>query len=216
MTREGMRAGEQEQKPINKKLPKAARRREAERQQNGRTTYDRIKAGEIEPEGRQKGWMNLQPIPINARTEEEQKEIRRKGAEAVNKIHGEVKTAKESLDRMLSILATDEILDTADIEAGLAERLRRENPNMTIYDVANAAAIGKAISGNVKAMEYIRDTRGDAPIKQVEITENITTDQDREILRQINERLQQAESIQVIEAVQIEGSAADDPGNNEE
>ena len=145
MTREGMRAGEQEQKPINKKLPKAARRREAERQQNGRTTYDRIKAGEIEPEGRQKGWMNLQPIPINARTEEEQKEIRRKGAEAVNKIHGEVKTAKESLDRMLSILATDEILDTADIEAGLAERLRRENPNMTIYDVANAAAIGKAI-----------------------------------------------------------------------
>lgn len=183
------------------KLDKEARRREEIRKRDGATLYDRIKAGEIEPEGWQKGWKNLQPIPINQRPPEEQKEIRRKGAAAVNKIRGEEKTAKESLNRMLSILATDEIIEQADIETALADRLRKENPNMTVYDVANAAAIGRAIAGNVKAMEYIRDTRGDAPIKQIEVTENVTTDQDREMMRQLSELLKDGGRLEVVKDI---------------
>lgn len=184
------------------KRPKEARRRDEIREKEGATLYDRIKAGEIEPQGMQKGWLNIKPIPINTRPKEDQQEIHRKGAAASQKIQGEKKTAKESLDRMLSILATDEIIAQADIEDALAERLKRDNPNMTVYDVANAAAIGKAISGNVKAMEYIRDTRGDAPVKQVEITENITTDADREMMRQINERLKAGE-LAIVEQADI-------------
>lgn len=182
------------------------KRRDAEREQaaDGKTQYERVIAGEVEPVGNQKGWKNLKPIPITARSEEERREICRKGGQAVQKIHGEKKTAKESLDRMLSILVTDEILNSTDIEKDLASRLRRENPDMTLYDAVNAAALGKALAGNVKAAEYIRDTRGDAPVKQIEVTENITTEQDRALLQSIAARLQGAESVQIVESVQTD------------
>jgi len=177
------------------------RKRDAERDENGKSIYEKVISGEIEPEGVQKGWKNLKPIPITERSPEERQEIQRKGAEALNKIKGEAKTAKESLDRMLSILVTDGIMNKADIETDLAERLKRENPSMTLYDAVNAVALGRALAGNMKAAEYIRDTRGDAPVKQIEVTENITTEQDRQLLQQINDRLQQAESVQIVESI---------------
>ena len=186
------------------------KRRDARREQapDGKTEYERIISGEQEPTGSQKGWKNLKPIPITARSEEERREICQKGGQAVQRIHGEKKTAKESLDRMLSILATDDILNSADIEKDLVKRLKRENPDMTLYDAVNAAALGRALSGNVKALEYIRDTRGDAPVKQVEITENITTDADRALLKKINDRLE-AGTLVVVED-QTAGNPADD------
>ena len=162
-------------------------------QEKQKTLYQKIRDGEVEPEGSQKGWLNIKPIPLTERPEEEAREIRRKGAETVNKIHGEKKSARESLERMLSILATDEIIAQADIENALAERLKRENPHMTVYDVMNASAIGRAISGNVKAMEYVRDTHGDKPVDKVDVTGNIMTDSDRELLQTVNARLGQAE-----------------------
>lgn len=183
------------------------RKRDAERDENGKSIYEKVISGEIEPEGLQKGWKNLKPIPITARSPEERQEIQRKGAEALNKIKGEEKTAKQSLDRMLSILVTEGILDKADIDAELAERLRRENPSMTLYDAVNAVALGRALAGNMKAAEYIRDTRGDAPVKQIEVTENITTDADREMMRQLSERLQQGGQIEIVKDI----GPADDP-----
>ena len=164
-----------------------------------KTRYQQIIDGEIEPVGSEKGYLNLKPIPINTRPIEEQKEICRKGAQAVNLIRGKEKTAKESLDRMLSILATDEILQSADIETALAERLKRDNPDMTIYDVINASAIGRAIAGNVASIQYIRDTRGDAPKKEISIDGSITTDADRDLLKSINDRLATAEKMIIVE-----------------
>ena len=195
------------------KRDRDARRRDEIRQRDGATLYDRIKAGEIEPEGMQKGWLNLRPVPVTEREPEERREICRKGAAAVNRIRGEEKTAKQSLDRMLSILATPEIIAAADIEKALADRLKRDNPDMTIYDVLNAAAIGRAISGNVKAAEYVRDTRGDQPIKQIELTENVTTDADREMLRTIAARLESAESVHIVEATTAEPATGTETGN---
>ena len=175
------------------------RRRDAAREADpeNKTLYEKIRAGEIIPEGSAKGWKNLHPVPVTERDPERRREICQKGAAAVNRIRGEEKTAKQSLDRMLSILATPEIIAAADIETALSERLKRDNPDMTIYDVMNAAAIGRAIGGNIKAAEYIRDTRGDAPVKQIEVTENITTDADRELLNQIRERLKDGEIVVV-------------------
>lgn len=201
---------------MNDKRDKRQRRRDAEREADPekKTLYEKIRAGEIEPEGPQKGWLNLQPVPVTERDPERRREICQKGAAAVNRIKGEEKTAKQSLDRMLSILATPEIIAAADIEKALADRLKRENPDMTIYDVMNAAAIGRAIAGNVKAAEYVRDTRGDAPVKQIELTENITTDADRAMLRQINERLKAGELAIVDRETIIEGTTDDDGTGN--
>ena len=196
-----MNAGKNQERKRDRRN-KQQKRRDARRDPvTGKSEYEKVMSGEIEPQGYQKGWKNLKPIPITEREPERRREICQKGAAAVNKIHGEQKTAKESLNRMLSILATDEIIEQADIETALADRLRKENPNMTIYDVANAAAIGRAIAGNVKAMEYIRDTRGDAPIKQIEVTENVTTDQDREMMRQLSELLKDGGRLEVVKDI---------------
>ena len=189
------------------KRDKNARRRDEIREKQGKTEYEKIISGEAEPVGSQKGWMNLKTKPVTERTPEERREICKKGAAAVNRIRGQEKTAKESIDRMLSILATDEIIREADIEKALADRLRKDNPDMTIYDVVNAAAIGRAISGNVAALQYVRDTRGDAPVKQIEVTENITTEADRALLQSIASRLEDGGRLEVVKDIE-----SSDPG----
>lgn len=187
---------------MSDKRHKQQRRRDAARDPvTGLSEYEKIMTGEIEPQGMQKGWKNLKPIPITQRDPEERREICRKGAQAVQRIRGEEKSAKESLERMLKILATDDIIAQADIDNALAERLKRENPDMTLYDVMNAAALGRAISGNVKAAEYVRDTRGDKPHDTVEINANITTDQDRELMQRIADRLNDP-NIEVVKTIE--------------
>ena len=74
-----------------------------------------------------------------------------------------------------------------------------------MYDLIQTVAAGRAVGGNMKAIEYIRDTYGDMPVKQIEVSENITTDADREMMRQINDRLARAE-ITVIQDSSDSGS----------
>lgn len=156
-----------------------------------KSLYQKIRDGEVEPQGVQKGWKNLQPekYDFNVIDPEKRKEICRKGAAAVNKLHGEKKTARQALESILTLKINDDILAGADIDPSMAERFKRDNPNATIYDLINAVAAGRALGGNIKAAEYIRDTYGDRPIERVEVTENVTTDQDRELMRQIMQRL---------------------------
>ena len=150
----------------------------------------RIIDGEIEPEENERYLLNLRKrVPFNQMPPEKQLEIRRKGAEAINKLHGEKKTAKQALERILTLKVDDSILAVADIPAEIAERVRRDNPNATLYDLIQAVAVGRALDGNMKAYELVRDTHGDKPIEKVELTENVTTEQDRELMRQIAERL---------------------------
>lgn len=167
-----------------------------------KTDYDRIIAGEQEPEGQQKGWRNLsKDYNFAVIDREKHREISRKGAAAVNKMFGEKKTAKQALETILTLKVTDEIIEKAALDPAIAERLKRTNPDATIYDLIQAVAAGRAVGGNMKAYELIRDTYGDMPVKQVEITENITTEQDREMLRAITERLQAAETVQIVESI---------------
>ena len=158
--------------------------------------------GDIEPEENERYLLNLRKrVPFNQMDPEKVKEIRRKGAEAVNQLHGKKKTAKQALADVLTLKVSDEIVSAAGIDPAIAAKLKRDNPDATMYDLIQAVAVGRALEGNVKAMEYVRDTHGDAPIKQVEITENITTEQDRELLKQINDRLQAAETVQIVESI---------------
>jgi len=178
--------------------------------------------GDIEPEENERYLLNLRKrVPFNQMDPEKAREIRQKGAEAINKLHGEKKTAKQALASVLTLKATDEVMQAADIDPKIAERLKRSNPDATLYDLIQAVAVGRALEGNVKAMEYVRDTHGDMPIKQIEVTENITTDADREMLRAINARLQAGELAVVDRTTIIEetptgpAAAPDDPGINE-
>lgn len=189
-------------------MPNAKVRKEREERKKKKTIYDEIKAGEREPEGVQKGWLNLQPEKYNfaALDPEKRKEISKKGAEAIQKLHGEKKTAKQSLEKILTLKVDDEILAAADVPDELIQKLKRDNPNATLYDLMQLVAVGRAVSGNMKAYELVRDTHGDKPIERVEVTENVTTDQDRELMRTIAARLEQAESVQIIDGTYTDSS----------
>lgn len=167
-------------------------------QHEKKTRYQMVIDGEVEPEGEEKGWINLEHgrRSFNQMDAETLREISHKGGVAVQKLHGERKTARESLERILTLKISDGILEGADIPSDLAERLKRDNPNATLYDLIQMVAVGKAVGGNMKAYELIRDTHGDKPKDEVKIEgAELMTDNDRELLRTIAERVEGHEVI---------------------
>lgn len=93
-------------------------------------------------------------IPLNERTKEEQREIARKGGIASGKARRKKKLLRQILDEIgESRLNTNEAKD-------IAKALSINKRDVT-YDVAIMfKAVNEALSGNIKAMEFIRDTRG--------------------------------------------------------
>ena len=93
-------------------------------------------------------------IPLNERTKEEQREIARKGGIASGKARRKKKLLRQILDEIgESRLNTDEAKD-------IAKALSMNKRDIT-YDVAIMfKAVNEALDGNIKAMEFIRDTRG--------------------------------------------------------
>lgn len=169
--------------------------------------YRQIVAGEREPEGKEKGWDNLQPEKYNfaVMDKERQREISRKGAQAVNKLHGERKTAREALERILSLRVTDSIIAGADLSDELAERLKRDNPDATLYDLINLVAVGRAAGGSMAAYQLVRDTFGDKPVEKVDVTADVTTDADRALLASISRRLEEnGAHIEVVKDIKAE------------
>ena len=167
-----------------------------------KSRYQKIIDGEAEPAGIEKGWKNLEKrVSFNMMDPEKRKEICRKGAEAVNRLYGEKKTAREALENILTLKIDDGIMNAADIEPELAERLKRSNPDATLYDLMQIVAVGRAVGGNMKAYELIRDTYGDMPVKQIEVTENVTTEQDREMMRQLSELLKDGGRLEVVKDI---------------
>ena len=139
--------------------------------------------------GKEKRLANLKPINLATRPEDERKEIARMGAQASNKVKAEKRTAKQALDKILAIKLTEDIIAGAELPPELAEQLRQNMPNVTMYDLIQLVAVGLATSGNMRAVEYIRDTYGDMPRKEVSIATDIMTDADRTLLETINDRL---------------------------
>lgn len=183
------------------KRKKQQKRRDAARDENGRSLYEKIQAGEIEPEGSQKGWKNLQPVPITKRSPEERLEICRKGAAAVNKLHGKEKTAREALKGILSLIASDDIIAGSDIDEDLAKKLQRDNPELTLYELMQAVALGRALSGSIQAATYIRDTNGDKPENKINIDADIMTEADRALLDIVAGRLQEGGTLQIVKDI---------------
>ena len=171
-----------------------------------KSRYQQVIDGDIEPEGIEKGWINLREGQTKHNLAvidpERAREIRRMGAEAINKLHGEKKTAKQSLEAILTLKVDDDILAAADVPEDLAKKLKRTNPDATLYDLIQLVAVGRAVSGNMKAYELIRDTHGDKPVDKVQIDADITTDADRELLASIGRRLDEEHaSIEVVKDI---------------
>lgn len=89
-------------------------------------------------------------IPMNERTEEEQREIARQGGIA----SGEARRNKKLLRDCLEILLEKQMKD-------------KKGNEMTGAEALSAKLFAEAMKGNVKAFEVLRDTAGQKPVEKV-------------------------------------------------
>ena len=178
-----------------------------EEKKEEKSLYQQIIDGDREPEASQKGWINLQKRKsFNTWDRDKLHEVAVKGGKAVQELHGKKRTAREALEGILTLKATDEIIAGADLPDEIMARLKRSNPDLTVYDLIQAVAVGRAVAGNMKSYELIRDTYGDKPIERVELTENITTEADRALMQQIAGRLADAGELLIVKDQADEGN----------
>lgn len=105
------------------------------------------------------------------------KQIQRAGAEASNAVQAHRRTLADDLKIALSKKATRQTLEALNLNEGA-----------TNQDAITAAAILQASEGNVKALQYIRDTIGEQPTAKQDVSVTMT-DADKALLDQVQKRL---------------------------
>lgn len=106
-------------------------------------------------------------------------EVRRKGAAALHATQRQRRTFKEAIDIMLRSDASEQNIR----ELGLRE-------DATNLDVVIAAALKQSARGNVKAMDFIRDTAGEKPVEQLNADITGLSEEDKQMLENIKKRLE--------------------------
>ena len=101
-------------------------------------------------------------IPLNKRSQRERKEIAKMGAEASNKKQAEKKLLKDTIEMLLSNKPTNEMITDCAEKFGF-------NPK-DLQDVITGGLIARAMTGDPKAYEVLRDTMGQRPIEKMETT----------------------------------------------
>ena len=103
--------------------------------------------------------------------------IHRKGAEASNATQAQRRSIKEILEQLSRKSADPEDLERLGLEEGTNN-----------LEAANYAAIQKAIRGDIKALEYIRDTLGEKPADKISAEIETITPEDRKQIERILNR----------------------------
>jgi hypothetical protein len=106
-------------------------------------------------------------IPQSERTKEEQKEIARMGGIASGKVRREKKAMKDTLATLLSMPLKDGMSD--DIE-GIQSIASLNGKNITVQEAIMLAQIKKAVKGDTRAAEFVRDSSGNKLKEGVEIS----------------------------------------------
>lgn len=122
-------------------------------------------------------------IPLNKRTKEAQREIAKKGAEASNKKQAEKRLLKDTIEMMLKLQPTPQMVNECAEKFGF-------NPK-DLQDIITGGLINKAMSGDSRAFEVLRDTVGQKPKEVIEAT-NTNTNINIKDEKLINEIIQKA------------------------
>lgn len=167
-------------------------------------------------DNKNKGWSNLKPevYSFGNMSREKHKELSRKGAEKSHQVARERRTAKQALQDILELKASPDIFNAAEIPEEIKQALQKHADNLTMYDILMLVSVGVAAGGNVRALEFVRDTYGDQPVKQLNIDgASIVTDADRELMEQINSRLNNPD---VTIAFDVTAKEGDDNGSDDD
>ena len=104
-------------------------------------------------------------IPLNKRTKSEQREIAKKGGIESGKIRREKKQMKEIVNDLFSKPVTNQkIIDKL-------KTLGYKDDEITNQIAITSSAFFKALKGDIKAMEFLRDTAGQKPKAVIAIVE---------------------------------------------
>ncbi len=123
-------------------------------------------------------------IPMNQRTEEEQREIARKGGIASGKARQEKKRMRETIDTILKmVLNPGKGANIEEIQA-FAEL---KGKNLTVEQAMIVQQIQKALKGDLQALTFLRDTSGQKPAEQISMSAAIT-DKTKDIEDYVNNR----------------------------
>ena len=124
-------------------------------------------------------------VPITERSPEEQLEIRRKGQAAQTEKRRQRKKITDICNELLSMSASD--MANGVVNPELADKLKETD--ISLYDLMVAKMIEESLHGNVKAFTAVRDSAGDKPVDEANISADLITDADRELLRNVANRL---------------------------
>lgn len=109
-------------------------------------------------------------IPQSERTKEEQKSIARQGGIASGKVRREKRAMKETLAALLSMPLKSG--KAADIET-IKNLASVKGKNITVQEAIMLAQIQKAMKGDTRAAEFVRDSSGNKLKEGIEITGEI-------------------------------------------
>lgn len=109
---------------------------------------------------------NLNPV----RTKSEASNRGRNGGIASGKARREKKMMKETLEILLSMQMKSG--QATDIET-IRSFATLKGKNITVQDAVSIAMLQKAMKGNVRAAEWVRDTAGQKPVENMNMNMNL-------------------------------------------
>ena len=109
-------------------------------------------------------------IPQSKRTKDEQKAIARKGGIASGKARREKKLMRDTLDIILAMPMKNG--KNADVES-IRSFAALKGKNISVQDAILIAQVQKAMKGDTKAAEYVRDTIGQKPGENIDLNMNL-------------------------------------------
>jgi|GEM_PF-573658 len=114
---------------------------------------------------------------------EDAREIQRMGAEASNAKQAHRRTMRESLDYILA----KQVENPEEMIGANADKLPKD---CTLGDLLTMSMVNAAVLfGDTKAATFVRDTAGEKPVDQQEISANVMTDADRALLAKVSKRV---------------------------
>lgn len=109
-------------------------------------------------------------IPQSERTKEEQRAIARMGGIASGKARREKRMMRETLDILLSMpLKNGKFADVDSIRSFAALK----GKNISVQEAILISQVQKAMKGDTRAAEYVRDTIGQKPVDSVDMNMNV-------------------------------------------
>lgn len=115
-------------------------------------------------------------------TPEQRRESARRAGKASAQKKKDMRTLREIALEMLAAEARPEVLEQYNLPEGTSNAV-----------AMIAAAAVKAQAGDVRAQEYLRDTAGQMPTKEVQVSAEVFTEANKALLDKVAERIKKEE-----------------------